>query len=393
MIDDDDIIELIGRCYAAVREFAAWPALLERLARAFVADQALLLGHDAALREPWMSMAHGAEAALVDSLGLILVGARPPAGSTWSSGAPFVTQPQLAAGLEHQLGMVEEVEPGVVLALGIFRRRGAAPFGADACAALARVAPHLFNAARISRQLASARATAAAIGEALEKIAAPVMIVDRGARVVSANRAARGLGPVSGLALRNGALRVERAADERALRGAIGAVLGAQDVNMPPASEPAVGALDGAGRAAAPAPRDVAVHGVAGRRLALRVSALGEDDDVELGEARSRALAVVQVLADGNAPDARAQHLAPAYGLSAAEAELLDGLLGGLRLAEIAASRGTSRETARSQLKSIFRKTGVSAQSDLVALAAGAMPPPAHGTAPAPPNDEADAAR
>jgi DNA-binding CsgD family transcriptional regulator len=93
---------------------------------------------------------------------------------------------------------------------------------------------------------------------------------------------------------------------------------------------------------------------------------------------------VVQVLAGSPAADPHAQLLSPAYGLSAAESELLDGLLGGLRLAEIAASRGTSRETARSQLKSIFRKTGVATQSDLVALAAGTAGPVmpwAHGKA------------
>src|SRR5439155_4164250 len=114
---------------------------------------------------------------------------------------PFASRLRLAAGPEHQLGLVEEIEPNVVLAVGIFRARGCAAFPAEALAALDRVAPHLTNAARIMRQLATARATAAAIGETLEKLAAAVVIVDRGARVVSANRAARTLAPVSGLAL------------------------------------------------------------------------------------------------------------------------------------------------------------------------------------------------
>jgi len=335
----------------------------------------VLLGYDVAQREPWMSVAHGAGPALPERLAAAFGDVPRLAGPAWSPGRPFAARLRLAAGPEHQLGLVDEIEPNVVLAVGIFRARGGAAFSPEAVAALGRIAPHLTNAARIMRQLAAARATAAAIGETLEKLAAAVMIVDRGVRVVSANRAARALAPVSGLALRDGALRIERPADDRALRAAIAAVLGAQD--------------HAATQDDAPAARDVAIEGAGGRRVALRVSALGEPSDTERGEARGRALAVVQVLAGSRTADPRAQVLAPAYGLSAAESELLDGLLGGLRLAEIAASRGTSRETARSQLKSIFHKTGVSTQSDLVALATGAirlvprggMPPGAHGAA------------
>jgi DNA-binding CsgD family transcriptional regulator len=375
MINDDDLIELIGGCYAAARDDAKWSVMLARLAQVFAADQCVLLGYDVAQREPWTSIAHGAGPALLERLAAACADVPRLAGPAWSPGKPFAARLRLAEGPEHQLGLVDEIEPNVVLAVGIFRARGCAAFAPEALAALGRIAPHLANAARIMRQLATARATAAAIGETLEKLAAAVMVVDRGVRVVSANRAARALAPVSGLALRDGALRIERPADDRALRAAIAAVLGAQD--------------HAANHDEAPAARDVAIEGAGGRRIMLRVSALGEAGDTERGGARGRALAVVQVLAGSRTADPRAQVLVPAYGLSAAESELLDGLLGGLRLAEIAASRGTSRETTRSQLKSIFHKTGVSTQSDLVALATGAirqvprggMPPGAHGAA------------
>jgi DNA-binding CsgD family transcriptional regulator len=353
MIANDDLIELIGGWYGAARDGAQWPALFERLARVFEADQVVLLGHDAARGELWASVARGTEPALVERLAAMLAGTPAIPAPAWSAGRPFAVRPQLAAGVEHQLGLVDEIEPGVMLAVGIFRARGALPFGADECGALGRLAPHIANAARIARQLGTAHATATAIGETLEKLSAAVMIVDRGARVISANRAARALAPVSGLAVREGALRVERPADDRALRAAIAAVLGAQD------------------HGGAPPARDVTIHGAGGHMLALRVAALGEAAEAETGAVRGRALAVVHALAGAATAEPRAHILAPAYGLSAAEAELLDGLLGGLRLAEIAASRGTSRETARSQLKSIFHKTGVSTQSDLVALVTG----------------------
>jgi DNA-binding CsgD family transcriptional regulator len=60
--------------------------------------------------------------------------------------------------------------------------------------------------------------------------------------------------------------------------------------------------------------------------------------------------------------------LATLYGLTAAEAELVTLLCQGETLDEAARIRGVSAHTARSQLKSVFSKTGVSRQADLVRL-------------------------
>jgi DNA-binding CsgD family transcriptional regulator len=56
------------------------------------------------------------------------------------------------------------------------------------------------------------------------------------------------------------------------------------------------------------------------------------------------------------------------FTLSEAEAELAVALCGGKSVDEVAAERGTSIHTARSQLKSIFGKTGTRRQADLVSL-------------------------
>jgi DNA-binding NarL/FixJ family response regulator len=54
------------------------------------------------------------------------------------------------------------------------------------------------------------------------------------------------------------------------------------------------------------------------------------------------------------------------YGLTAAEARLASMLMGGLALAQIASRLGVSRNTLRSQLHHIFRKTGTRRQAELV---------------------------
>jgi DNA-binding CsgD family transcriptional regulator/PAS domain-containing protein len=56
------------------------------------------------------------------------------------------------------------------------------------------------------------------------------------------------------------------------------------------------------------------------------------------------------------------------FGLSEAEAELAVALCSGKTLDEAAAARGTSINTIRSQLKSVFAKTGTKRQADLVSL-------------------------
>jgi len=57
-----------------------------------------------------------------------------------------------------------------------------------------------------------------------------------------------------------------------------------------------------------------------------------------------------------------------AYGLTSAESDLAKGLAEGLTLAEIAAKRGVTKETIRTQLKSLFLKTGIRRQVDLLKL-------------------------
>jgi DNA-binding CsgD family transcriptional regulator len=57
-----------------------------------------------------------------------------------------------------------------------------------------------------------------------------------------------------------------------------------------------------------------------------------------------------------------------AYGLTPAEQAIAEGLLRGKNLEEIANERAVGRETVRTQLKSLFDKTGTNRQAELVRL-------------------------
>jgi DNA-binding CsgD family transcriptional regulator len=59
------------------------------------------------------------------------------------------------------------------------------------------------------------------------------------------------------------------------------------------------------------------------------------------------------------------------FRLTPAEARIALGIAEGATLAAIAEARGVSVSTARTQLKSVFAKTNVHRQAELVALLAG----------------------
>lgn len=67
--------------------------------------------------------------------------------------------------------------------------------------------------------------------------------------------------------------------------------------------------------------------------------------------------------------------LARIFGLTGAEHAVASAIVNGNSLHAVAEQRGVSIETARSQLKAVFRKTGAPSQVDLVRLAVKANPP------------------
>jgi DNA-binding CsgD family transcriptional regulator len=60
--------------------------------------------------------------------------------------------------------------------------------------------------------------------------------------------------------------------------------------------------------------------------------------------------------------------LAGKFGLTKAEVKIMRGLLHGSTIADLAVESNRSRETIRSQLKSVFSKTGVNSQTELLRL-------------------------
>lgn len=111
-------------------------------------------------------------------------------------------------------------------------------------------------------------------------------------------------------------------------------------------------------------PSDVSIWGPRGEH-SLVVSAL----PVEGGDGLP-ALSAVLLLVVDTEPSVGLDHrfLRATFHFSEAECHIATRLLEGVTLAEIAEDRGITIHTARSQLKSIMQKAGVSRQGDLINL-------------------------
>jgi len=102
-----------------------------------------------------------------------------------------------------------------------------------------------------------------------------------------------------------------------------------------------------------------------GRPIVVRLTPIEEQVG---GEAH--VLAVTSELAW---PDGLSTTVREAFGLTEAEVEVLRALVEGAGIAEIAGNRGRSRETVKSQIRSILAKTETRAQAELIRITLGLM--------------------
>jgi len=108
-----------------------------------------------------------------------------------------------------------------------------------------------------------------------------------------------------------------------------------------------------------------------GHRVLHIVPVTGAARDIFLGV--SAILLVVEPRASLNSPPA--ELLQSLYDLTAAEARIARGIVTGAALNHVAHELGVSPQTARTHLKRIFVKLGVSRQAELITLLSHAAPP------------------
>jgi DNA-binding CsgD family transcriptional regulator/PAS domain-containing protein len=214
---------------------------------------------------------------------------------------------------------------------------------------LSLLLPHLQRAIRVNRRLEENAAASVLQEEALNSLAFGIVVIADGGGVLFANRAALEIAAQGdGLALSRTGLAADHPADNVVLEAA-----------QAKTAAGGAGATVAIRRASEKQPYVVTLMPTR-PACASQIRMPGADGP-----------GILAVIADPGAmhvPDA--EHLMRAFQLSRTEAELAIRLSEGLRPDEIAQIRGVRLPTVRTQLQSIFAKTGTRRQAELAGLVA-----------------------
>jgi DNA-binding CsgD family transcriptional regulator len=181
---------------------------------------------------------------------------------------------------------------------------------------------------------------------ALDALVVGLMVIDAERKLLFANATAgRFLAARRGLGERNGILRAEDRTDDATLQRAV----------------------DALGRAASQGPSArpfmMTLTRVEGRPLSLMIVALHGDMP---GITPVQPAAMIMIDDPQNRPRPGAEALSTLWNLTPAEARLTAALASGERLDVYAGQNNISVQTAKTHLKRVFGKAGVTRQSDLI---------------------------
>jgi DNA-binding CsgD family transcriptional regulator len=246
-------------------------------------------------------------------------------------------------GLGWCTGTVVQASTGDLLVFSWERRFKDGPFSAETITTLDPLRPHFARAALISGRLGLERARAAA--EALGLVGLPAAIISRSHRLLAANKLLERLIP--------------QVVQDRPSR--IGLVDGRADAMLRQSLLQLQSHADGQVRsipiAATPEQLASIVHVVPVRGAANDIFA-----------AASCVLVITTVAHPEIAPTQVIQGL---FDLTPAEARVARGIAAGSTVEDFARETHLAVGTVRQQLKSVFSKTGVSRQAELVAILVG----------------------
>lgn len=363
-IGSDDRSELFAAIYDAPFAERGWSAVAARMARALDAHQAIIILERRGNAPPDVQViTHGVDPA-VDALYQSLLGEdrwllgmyELPAGTTCRSEqfialsdyrkARFFREICEPAGVAHMAGAIIDNDPDRFACIACQRSERSGAFDDHAVRAIADLQAHVSRARFVQRRLEEAGRVELALHERLEHAPYGAMALNEWGTALWWNLQMEALLRQSdGVSLARGKLQARTPRAQQTLRALI---------------------------------RDAA-------RLAMRPeAAAGDWFALPRGEGRqplhavvvpadrwtqrwgARAAALVFVIDPERPPPLSVHALSTLYGLTSAEVRLCRALSEGLTLSEAADRACVSRHTVRSQLKSVFRKCGVSSQAQLM---------------------------
>jgi DNA-binding CsgD family transcriptional regulator len=252
-------------------------------------------------------------------------------------------------GLKHCLCVGISPEPGVKVSIAVQRSLAKASYTDDDRDCLARLSRHPENSLRLSVRLLDAELSSLGLREALSRLRIGVFALDRLGRVVFSNPAGEGL-VGDGLSVVDRHLTVSRSASRNEFEAAIARMLRGEPEDWTAESRPIL--ID---------------RTEAARPLTVYILPAGS-----AYSAVHEFLANVRILVLAIDPKTDAPPdptiVRDLLGLTLAEARVASLVGSGLSPRETADKLGIAEETARTALKRVFSKVGISRQSELAAM-------------------------
>jgi DNA-binding CsgD family transcriptional regulator len=337
---------LVEAIYDGIVEMPGWSTFLDQCTRVFGVTAASILiethslGHPERLRlfSPNVGAAMGDRIDAFASTAIF-------AGEQDEQIADF--QLSLSSGAPvGALSFSARIAPGIAFAFGLW---GGAAFTEDHRVLCRTLAPHLKRALRIFVQYAQAWRERSVYQTVIDRIGVGVVLVDAKSMVMATNEVAQEiLAARDGLVVAGGRLTAGDQATARSLENYIRAGAEAQTEPVHEHGQPLAVARDGN-----PAPLTVIIH---------------PGPSVQPVHAPLRRSAIVVMRDPDRRAGVSAHVVGELFGLTPAEATLATLLAQGADLDEAATELGIRRNTARSQLQSIFMKTNAKRQSELVRM-------------------------
>ena len=261
----------------------------------------------------------------------------------------FYTEFMEPGGAHHVMGVDLEIEGGPQVRLRVTRGPDGLGFSEDDKAFCQGLVPHFERAVRLYTRLAGVEAERALYQNTLGRLDVGTVVIDENSRVLSMNDVAREIceaGDVLGVASET-LKAIDPDADAK-LRDLVAGALAARK---------------------APTPRLAEATRMERRSGEGYLGVLARPVPPEETAKTDPRPAVVLYLTDSlDRHRTSRKAIRGLFGLTEAEAWLAVMLARGLSLDESAAELGVTRNTARAQLRSVFSKTGVGRQAELVRL-------------------------
>ncbi|WP_431024945.1 helix-turn-helix transcriptional regulator [Halomonas sp. H5] len=264
-------------------------------------------------------------------------------------GSPYYQQFLRHMDIYHLMSAEMQLPDGESCRLVITRSHAAAPFSADDKAFCNTLLPHLRRALFMRSRVGCSNIIGKLYSGAVDSLMIATIIIDEHGKVMQCNQVADELlESRSGLRLLKGRLEAEFGPENRQLQKLIKEAI-AKSTSRDPHMAEAMSIMQSTG----------------GEALGAVIQSIPISEWSEGGVRPAVALFLRNPERSARAPQDVIRQL---YGLTPSETALAAQLVDGFTLEETAENLGIKRNTARAHLRSIFSKTGVTRQTELVRL-------------------------